>query len=106
VNNYDRIQNTLRPNQAIQLAGLFPGSGGPIICLATGGIDTIHNMKQHLAVGYDGVIVGKAIMGSSKAPELIRAVRDRTLLPAELSHWGYDDIEFDTNGNIMSDAYQ
>jgi indole-3-glycerol phosphate synthase len=102
VNNYDRLQREYRPQQAIQLAGLFPGSGGPVICLATGGIADTNTMKKHLAVGYDGVIVGKAAMGSTKAPEFIRAVRDRTLLPAELSQWGLEDIEFDMEGNVMA----
>jgi len=101
VHNYDRVQQQLYPQQAIQLAGLFPGSGGPIICLACGGIETVDQMKRHLAVGYDGVVVGKAVMGSPKAPEFIRAVRDRTLLPAEMSQWGID-AEFDMNGEIMS----
>ena len=105
VNNYDRIQQQLYPQQATQLAGLFPGSGGPIICLAGGGIDTVEKMKQHLAVGYDGVVVGRAVMGSPKAPEFIRAVRDRTLLPAELSQWGLD-AEFDMEGQLMSGPKQ
>ena len=101
VNNYDRITQSYYPKQAIQLAGLFPGSGGRIICLATGGIDTTESMKQHLAVGYDGVVVGRAAMGSPRAPEFIRAVRDRTLLPAELSSWGLEQVEFDPEGNVM-----
>jgi indole-3-glycerol phosphate synthase len=101
VNNFDRVSQQLYHEQAIQLAGLFPGSGGPIICLATGGIETTEQMKKHLAVGYDGVVVGRAVMGSPRAPEFIRAVRDRTLLPAEMSQWGID-AEFDLDGNIMS----
>ena len=101
VNNYDRIAQQLYPQQAIQLAGLFPGSGGPIICLATGGIEDTEQMKKLLAVGYDGVVVGKAVMGSPRAPEFIRAVRDRTLLPAEMSQWGID-AEFDMQGEIMT----
>lgn len=101
VTNYDRVSCQYYPDQAVQLAGLFPGSGGPIITLATGGIATTDDMKRHLAVGYDGVVVGKAVMGSPKAPEFIRAVRDRTLLPAELSQWG-KGMEFDMEGNIMT----
>ena len=101
VNNYDRVSQTYHPNQAKQLAGLFPGSGGPIICLATGGLETAQDLKQHLAVGYDGVVVGRAVMGSPLAPELIRVVRDRTLLPAELSSWGLEQVEFDPDGNVM-----
>ena len=58
-------------------------------------------MKKLLAVGYDGVVVGRAAMGSARAPEFIRAVRDRTLLPAEFSQWGLEDVEFDMDGNIM-----
>lgn len=101
VSNYDRVNNKYHPQQAIQLAGLFPGSGGPIITLACGGIEDTDSMKRHLAVGYDGVVVGKAVMGSPKAPEFIRAVRDRTLLPAELSQWGLEDVEFDLDGQVM-----
>lgn len=101
VNNYDRVGQEYHPQQAIKLAGMFPGSGGPIISLACGGIDDTETMKRHLAVGYDGVVVGRAVMGSPKAPEFIRAVRDRTLLPAEMSQWGID-AEFDMDGNIMS----
>lgn len=101
VSNYDRVNDRYHPQQAIQLAGLFPGSGGPIITLACGGIEDTDSMKRHLAVGYDGVVVGKAVMGSPKAPEFIRAVRDRTLLPAELSQWGLEDVEFDLDGQVM-----
>jgi len=100
VTNYDRVSGQYYPEQAIKLAGLFPGSGGPIITLAGGGIDTTDNMKDHLMVGYDAVVVGQAVMGSTQAPAFIRAVRDRTLLPAELSQWGID-TEFDPDGNIM-----
>jgi indole-3-glycerol phosphate synthase len=100
VTNYDRVTCQHFHKQAIQLAGLFPGSGGPIISIAGGGIETTEQMKRLLAVGYDGVVVGKAAMGSTRAPEFIRAVRDRTLLPAELSQWGID-AEFDPDGNVM-----
>eukprot|EP00977_Amphora_coffeiformis_P012720 scaffold3224_cov158-Amphora_coffeaeformis.AAC.9 len=102
VNNYDRIRQELHPEQAIRLAGLFPGSGGPIISLATGGIGDTETMKRHLNVGYDGIVVGQAVMGSPRAPEFIRACRDRTLLPAEFSSWGLDKAEFDIDGNLMS----
>lgn len=101
VTNYDRIGRKYYPDQAIKLAGMFPGSGGPIITLAGGGVETTDQMKKLLAVGYDGVVVGKAVMGSPRAPEFIKCVRDRTLLPAEFSQWGLDDVEFDMDGNIM-----
>ena len=101
VNNYDRVSQQLYPQQAIQLAGMFPASGGPIISLATGGVETTDQMKKHLSVGYDGVVVGRAVMGSPRAPEFIRAARDRTLLPAEFSQWGLEDVEFDLHGNQM-----
>jgi indole-3-glycerol phosphate synthase len=101
VSNRDRITGELLPDQAIKLAGMFPGSGGPIITIAGGGVDSTDKMKKLLAVGYDGVVVGKTVMGSARAPEFIRAVRDRTLLPAEFSQWGLDDVEFDMDGNVM-----
>lgn len=102
VSNRDRITGELAPDQAIKLAGMFPGSGGPIITIAGGGIETTDQMKKLLAVGYDGVVVGKTVMGSARAPEFIRAVRDRTMLPAEFSQWGLDDVEFDIEGNVMA----
>jgi indole-3-glycerol phosphate synthase len=101
VSNYDRVSQQYYPQQAVQLAGMFPGSGGPIITIAGGGINTPEDMKRPLAVGYDAVVVGKACMGSTKAPEFIRVVRDRTLLPAELSQWGLENVEFDMDGNPM-----
>ncbi|KAL3791405.1 hypothetical protein ACHAW5_005779 [Stephanodiscus triporus] len=103
VTNRDRITGELVADQAIKLAGMFPGSGGPIVTIAGGGITTTDQMKRLLAVGYDGVVVGRAAMGSTRAPEFIRAVRDRTLLPAEFSQWGLDEFEFDVDGNLMSE---
>eukprot|EP00560_Eucampia_antarctica_P000223 CAMPEP_0197838764 /NCGR_PEP_ID=MMETSP1437-20131217/38726_1 /TAXON_ID=49252 ORGANISM="Eucampia antarctica, Strain CCMP1452" /NCGR_SAMPLE_ID=MMETSP1437 /ASSEMBLY_ACC=CAM_ASM_001096 /LENGTH=365 /DNA_ID=CAMNT_0043447105 /DNA_START=82 /DNA_END=1179 /DNA_ORIENTATION=- len=102
VSNYDRIQQRYYPDQAYKLAGMFPGSGGPIISIAGGGIEDTDQMKRLLSVGYDGVVVGEAVMGSSRAPEFIKCARDRTLLPAEFSQWGLEDAEFDMDGNLMS----
>jgi len=101
VTNYDRVKGEYHPDQAYKLAGLFPGGGGPIITLAGGGIETTDQMKKLLAVGYDSVVVGKAVMGSTRAPEFIKCARDRTLLPAEFSQWGLEDMEFDPDGNYM-----
>ena len=101
VSNRDRITGQYIPDQAVKLAGMFPGSGGPIVTIAGGGVSNTDQMKKLLAVGYDGVVVGKTVMGSARAPEFIAAVRDRTLLPAEFSQWGLDDIEFDIDGNVM-----
>ncbi|KAL3774799.1 hypothetical protein ACHAW5_004035 [Stephanodiscus triporus] len=41
-------------------------------------------------------------MGSTRAPEFIRAVRECTLLPVEFSQWGLNEFEFDVDGNLMS----
>mmetsp|Transcript_32319 Transcript_32319/g.66039 ORF Transcript_32319/g.66039 Transcript_32319/m.66039 type:complete len:338 (-) Transcript_32319:107-1120(-) len=101
VSNYDRVRGEYHPDQAYKLAGMFPGSGGPIITLAGGGIETTDQMKRLLAVGYDSVVVGKAVMGSTRAPEFIKCARDRTLLPVELSQWGLEDAEFDMDGNAI-----
>merc|ERR1712071_211096 len=101
VSNYDRVRQEYYPEQAHRLAGLFPGSGGPIITLAGGGIETVEDVKEILAAGYDGVVVGKAIMGNARAPEFIRAVKDKVMLPTEFSGWELeDDIELDMDGNI------
>jgi len=101
VSNYDRVQQRYYPDQAYKLAGMFPGSGGPIICLAGGGLETKEEMRALLAVGYDGVVVGRACMGSTRVSEFIKTVRDQTFLPAELSQWGLEDAEFDKEGNLM-----
>lgn len=93
--NFDRVNEKYYPDQAHKLAGMFPGSGGPIICLAGGGIDDTHDMKKLLAVGYDGVVVGRAVMGNSRAPEFIRAVREKEFLPSEFSQWGLKDTAID-----------
>jgi len=102
VTNRDRITGELYPDQAYKLAGMFPGSGGPIVTLAGGGVMNTDETKRILAAGYDGVVVGKVVMGSARAPEFIRAVRDRTLLPAEFAQWGLEDVEFDLDGNVMN----
>ena len=46
VSNYDRIAGEYHPDQAYKIAGMFPGSGGPIITLAGGGISTTEQMKR------------------------------------------------------------
>ena len=65
-------------------------------------MSTPDQMKKLLAVGYGGVVVGRTVMGSARTPEFIRMVMDRTLLPAEFSQWGLDNVEFDMDGNVMS----
>ena len=101
VSNFDRVEQRYYPHQAYKLAGMFPGSGGPIICLAGGGLEEPEDMRRLLAVGYDGIVVGRACMGSTRVTELIKTVRDQTFLPAELSQWGLEDAEFDREGNLM-----
>ena len=104
VSNYDRVRGQYFPEQATNLAGLFPGSGGPIISLAGAGIETVDDVKEALAAGYDGVVVGKAIMGNTMAPEFIKAVKEKVMLPAEFSGWELndDDVDIDMNGNVIS----
>jgi indole-3-glycerol phosphate synthase len=62
-----------------------------LVALACGGIESAEQIRELLCAGYDGVVVGKAIMGNARAPSLIQAVRDRPLLPAEFADWGLDD---------------
>jgi hypothetical protein len=40
----------LAPQQAVQLAGMFPGLGGHITSIVGGGIEEPEYMKHHLAV--------------------------------------------------------
>lgn len=102
VNNHDRITNQYYPDQAEQLAGVFPGSGGPIISLAGGGLQTPDDVRKVLSAGYDGVVVGQAIMGNTQAPTFIAAMKDRVMLPAHFSGWGLDDVDFDMEGNVVT----
>jgi len=53
-------------------------------------------------MGYDGVVVGKTVMGSAWTPDFISALRDGTLLPDKFSQWGLDDVEFGLDGNVTS----
>lgn len=104
VSNYDRVQEMYYPDQAINMATEFPGSGGPIICIAGGGIDTPATMKRHLAAGYDAVVVGRACMGNKMAPKFIQEVRGRTFLPAEFAGLVHQGIEFDSQGNPIGET--
>ena len=101
VSNFDRVQQKYYPDQAYKLAGMFPGSGGPIICLAGGGLEEPEEMRRLLAVGYDGVVVGRACMGSNRVSQFIKTVREQTFLPTEFSQWGLEDVEFDREGNLI-----
>jgi indole-3-glycerol phosphate synthase len=101
VTNFDRISGTYYPQQAERLVSLFPGSG-PIVALACGGIESPEQIRELLCAGYDGVVVGKAIMGNARAPSLIKAVRDRPLLPAEFAGWGLDDPDVDMQGTFTT----
>jgi len=105
VSNFDRVSGKLYPQQAQTLAGLFPGSGGPIITLACGAIRTETQIRSVLSAGYDGVVVGEAIMGNARAPLLIQTVRERPYLPVEMSGWGLDDVDFDMEGNVLLDDH-
>jgi len=101
VTNFDRVQQKYYPDQAYKLAGMFPGSGGPIICLAGGGLEKPEDMRRMLAMGYDGVVVGKACMGNTRVSQFIKTVKEQTFLPTELSQWGLEDVEFDHDGNLI-----
>lgn len=101
VTNFDRISGTYYPQQAERLVSLFPGSG-PIVALACGGIESPEQIRELLCAGYDGVVVGRAIMGNARAPSLIKAVRDRPLLPAEFAGWGLDDPDVNMQGTFTT----
>lgn len=95
VTNFDRITGEYHPGQAEMLAGMFPGTG-PLITIATGGIESPEDARRLLRAGYDGVVVGKAVMGSSMAPDFVAMVRDRALLPAQVGDLGVDDLDIET----------
>jgi len=103
VTNYDRITGQYFADQALKLVGLFPGTG-PIVALACGGIDTPEQVRELLCAGYDGVVVGKALMGNPSAGQFIRNVRDKPLLPAEFAGWGLDDVDVNIQGTFTTTA--
>jgi len=95
VSNYDRLNGEYHPYQAEKLAGMFPGTG-PLITIATGGIESPDQARALLRAGYDGVVVGKAVMGNADAPKFISMIRDRELLPAQVGDLGVDDLDIET----------
>lgn len=86
VSNYDRFHQRYYPNQAYNLAAMFPGYGGPIICLAGGGIDSTKEVKRLLSVGYDGIVLGKAVMGNNRVSEFIKILKYNNYLTSELDY--------------------
>ena len=64
---------------------------------------TLARLFHFEPVGYDGVVVGRAVMGNSRAPELIQAVRNRASLPAEFSGWGLEEYDMDMEVSVRVD---
>lgn len=95
VTNFDRLTGKYHPEQAEMIAGMFPGTG-PLITIATGGIASPEEARQLLRAGYDGVVIGKAVMGNSLAPDFVAMIRDRELLPAQVGDLGIDDLDIET----------
>lgn len=95
VTNFDRLTGTYHPEQAEMLAGMFPGTG-PLITIATGGIESPDEARKLLRAGYDGVVIGKAVMGNSLAPDFVAMIRDREFLPAQVGDLGIDDLDIET----------
>eukprot|EP00957_Ditylum_brightwellii_P121510 9267526-Ditylum_brightwellii.AAC.1 len=62
VSNYDHIAQCYHPKHAVKLSGMFPDSSGPIVTIAGGDVYDLEQMKKLLALGYDGVVIGKAII--------------------------------------------
>ena len=82
------------PGQAEKVQSMFPGSG-PLVTIACGDLNTPDVCRNVLSSGFDGVVVGKAIMGNDKAPQFIKAVRNRRMMPAQYMSSGIDDADLD-----------
>ena len=76
VNRYDRVKgNLLARDQVFDVLDAFPPAGF-VTTLAAGDFATPEEAGELLDAGYDGVVLGKAIMGNDKAGELIKAIRE------------------------------
>jgi len=93
VNNWDRLRGTYYPDQAERVIDLIPVGAGVVTALASGRIKNAEEANRLIGLGYHGVVVGGAIMGSTSTPAFIRGVRDIDALPAEFSGWGMEDLE-------------
>ena len=75
VNERDRATGELVPGQACALAPLLPPDA---ICLATGGVSTIEQVRDLRKAGYDGIVLGRAYPGT-QGRELLREIGEEEL---------------------------
>ncbi|GMI57479.1 hypothetical protein ScalyP_jg5127 [Parmales sp. scaly parma] len=80
VNRVDRVTGILHENQGEAIINkMFPNKGaGGFVLLATGGIRGIEEARDLLSIGYDGVVLGKAVVGVSheKVEKLAKSIVD------------------------------
>eukprot|EP00916_Digyalum_oweni_P015465 GHVL01025317.1.p1 GENE.GHVL01025317.1~~GHVL01025317.1.p1 ORF type:complete len:271 (+),score=50.41 GHVL01025317.1:238-1050(+) len=73
VQQWDRLRGDLHPTRAEELRPHIPDEG--TLILASGGIQTVDQVRHLQKCGYDGVIVGRRIR-LSDTPSFVRDVRD------------------------------
>lgn len=93
VTNWDRLTNTLHPDQASAVKHMIPAH---IVSIASGGV-TNHIQAAKLAdEGYDAICVGEGLVHSTDIGQFVEHIRNRRGLPGQLRGWGVsaEDIEF------------
>ena len=76
INRYDRLRdNEYRPDVAFEVAESLPPRG-LLTTLVTGNINTVEEAGELLDAGFDGVVIGKGIMGNNEADKLIKKIRE------------------------------
>ncbi|KAJ1453450.1 hypothetical protein M885DRAFT_279531 [Pelagophyceae sp. CCMP2097] len=84
VNSRDRATGQLHKGQAAGLRHLIPPN---IVSVACGGISTLQDVQIHADAGYDGVMLGRALVGGDpeEARKLVAKTRALRLMP---NMWG------------------
>ena len=93
VTNWDRLTNTLHPDQASAVKHMIPAH---IVSIASGGV-TNHIQAAKLAdEGYDAICVGEGLVHSTDIGNFVEHIRNRRGLPGQLRGWGVsaEDVEF------------
>ena len=75
VNRRDRLTNEIHLAQPFAVRDLLP-PGNVLTILATGGVETPEECRELLDAGYDGVVMGQALVGNPKAHAKVREVKE------------------------------
>lgn len=74
LNNWDRTRNVLEPSKAVELIESVPPF---ILTLAGGGLTTASDCWDMLDAGFNGVVLGKALLQSRRRSSFIEEIRSQ-----------------------------